>query len=352
MGKMTISALALLAGAGLAAAQPPDLVIPPLTQPAVVSMPADGFQPFAYARGEALWFHRSNSARVFLGEEISVPAIVVSQTLTTENSEFDFEPGFRVQAGYQFGEFLGIEGLYFGTFHWADSAGIANSNPATNALITLYLTIFGGVDGFVYDYRSDLHNAEINLRGNLNTGLWTWSLLTGVRYLNVSEDFALSGASRTLGIFETTQATTSNNLVGFQVGAGLARSLGPIFGLAARGKAGLFMNFAEEHLRNLSISPAGSNVRFDARSAGASAASVVEAGLFLTCQLFPGISLRGGYEVLFVNRLALAPEQLGAVNFDLATVPTTINPGVTGNFLNDRGSAIYQGPSAGLEVRW
>lgn len=309
--------------------------------------------PRWYISAEALWLERSRSQRVFLGEEQDAVAATVVNVLSTEDTDFDYQPGIRILVGRRLSDTLSAEVSYFGLHDWNSAATLANSNPAANSLFSNFLALGGGIpDAFTFNYSSELHNAELNLRSLSVNDRLALSLLGGVRYINLSEECVLGAGSAVLALAEETRTTTNNHLTGLQFGGEAAYRLGDRWSLAALGKGGLFMNFANQHVSNVSTTAGTSTLILDTKTSGTGLAGAVEAGLLLRCRLSDSLTVRGGYQVLYLTGLALAPEQFGSLNNDLSKVPQTVTPGRTGAFLEDRGSALFHGPAVGFEVAW
>ena len=62
------------------------------------------------------------------------------------------------------------------------------------------------------------------------------------------------------------------------------------------------------------------------------------------------IVIGAGYQVFFLNGVALAPNQLTSTNFDIFS--NTITPGRTGRPINDNNNIFFHGPSVGVEITW
>ena len=75
------------------------------------------------------------------------------------------------------------------------------------------------------------------------------------------------------------------------------------------------------------------------------AALLTEGSVDLVADILPSISVRVGYEVLFINSLVLSGE-----NFN-QTSPYG-NQGARVPFVNDDGQVLYHGAHAGLEYIW
>ncbi len=314
-------------------------------------------------RVEAMYLKRDNvSRRVNFSQDglagFADPVFVLS----TDDLDFEFEPGFRIEFRHEFGASSNVEASYFGTFHWSSSA------TATSDIDNLFSPFSDfGVDpagGFLetdqatqhtIDYKSDLHSGEINWRtGYISPyarvhGSW----YVGARYFNLNEQFSFhsvalqhidprTGLSRGPGEF-TYQTRTNNNLIGAQLGTDLQICVLPGLMVGGEIAAGVFGNSSSQTnvLFGTTLDPALRErvTREDVALAG-------EAGVSAVWQITPRFTLRGGYEVLYIDGVALAPE-----NFD-PTPPFLIPSAPRNPQVNDNGHVLYHGVTAGVEYIW
>ena len=190
----------------------------------------------------------------------------------------------------------------------------------------------------IWDYGSQLYNAECNVRWNPSGPV---TVLAGFRWVNLSE--SLLGALEPPFVpreIPFWNATTSNNLYGFQIGADgklLQRGRFSIEGLV---KAGLFDNDAEEttivsiHKLPLTASASTNHAAFAGQT-----------GLQCKYQLAKGLVLRVGYEAIWLQGVALAPGQIQETYINTHFVHSTVQAlGV-----NCNSGAFYHGATTGLE---
>ncbi|MCS7166553.1 MAG: hypothetical protein RMI91_13370 [Gemmatales bacterium] len=308
---------------------------------------ADGCA-WLYGSAEALWLRRTDSRRENLTFN-DVPVFV----LNTDAGEFDHEIGARFLVGMFLDRNTSVEALYFGLHDWSKMASV--TDPAQT--LQPYWGQFGvpgGLDdsaftdafahGFQYDSR--LHNVELNLRQWYSPYL---STLVGFRYVYVRDKFAFFSFDDP-GVpiggpgFGLYQVNTKNHLLGLQIGAdGSYPVLWDNLVLGIRGKAGLFINSAKQTSRFFN-NPTGEGPITDAITDedGNRLASLVEVGAYVTYWITPNIAVRGGYDLIYVAGLALAPE-----NLDNSPLPLNARSN-----LKDNGDIIYHGPSIGVEFRW
>ena len=152
------------------------------------------------------------------------------------------------------------------------------------------------------DYRSEMNSAELNYRHWLTPEL---SVIAGFRYLNWHENLntAFDTASPLPPGTVNQFYHTSNNLFGFQTGGDWKHSFNDKFGIELGTKVGIYGTRTEmdgtASFPGLGTSPT---------SAGSSRASFVgEIGVIGTYKLTNYLNARLGYQVMWVEGLALAP---------------------------------------------
>lgn len=188
-----------------------------------------------------------------------------------------------------------------------------------------------------WDYATKLYNAECNVRWNPDPRV---TALAGFRWINLGEN--LDGT-----LFPPVPSweppfwntTTTNNLFGFQIGADGKLWERDRFSINGLAKAGVFDNFAEQ---TTSVSVIAKQVRTGSDSS-THAAFVGETGLQGKYQVTNALALRAGYEVIWLEGVALAPGQIQETSVDL--VPKAVHAiGV-----NCNSGAFYHGATVGLE---
>ncbi len=286
-----------------------------------------------FVQADALFLERSNASDEILvstGGDSGFPQPVV----TIDDLGTDFESGLRLSVGRLVNSDQSLEVAYFGLQSWGAEFTVSDPPPDTE-------TLFGGeftVAHFVT--RSELHNAEINLRRHVfPSGRFSAATLVGVRYLSFKDRFVVSqdlvDTMDSAG-FRLFDINADNDLIGAQLGGDFLFSVTRRLRFGASGKAGLLLNLADLETiidsRDIGTIIVGdSNERL---------AGIVEVGLTATWQVTPNLAVRGGYQVIYVGGLALAPE-----NYDPLSL--VLDP-----HLKDNGDLVLDGPSAGLEAAW
>jgi hypothetical protein len=163
----------------------------------------------------------------------------------------------------------------------------------------------------------------------------------GFRFIDVGNDLNIAAERAEFGGVENGTYTihTDNRLFGGQIGARLRATVNR-FGLELTGKTGIYGNAAEQNQTVIdypdfplrpTTSAKGGNVAFEG-----------EVNLSAICRLTDVWSLKAGYSLIWIEGLALAPDQL---DFNFAASPS-------GNQLTNTGGLFLHGANAGIEARW
>jgi len=191
-----------------------------------------------------------------------------------------------------------------------------------------------------WDYASRLYNAEVNMRRNLGRRV---TVLAGFRWVNLSEDLEgilLPPTAHGTGSFWDAQ--TKNNLYGFQIGMDAKLLEHNRFTIDSVLKAGIFDDHVDE----------ATSVRMERIQFGESASTnclafVGELGVQCKCQVTPRLSLKAGYEVIWLQGVALAPGQISKTYCHYTDLPQDIYVQALG--INCSSGVFYHGATAGLE---
>jgi hypothetical protein len=184
-------------------------------------------------------------------------------------------------------------------------------------------------------YQSRLHSAEFNLRFNSSFGRLTW--LAGFRWIGLDEQLdmragPLYGRYPAYFIFRT-----NNNLFGGQVGADVAvLDRGP-FHVGCTLKAGLYGNAARNAFDYDDSNGTSTLLSSDRQDQVAFAGDINVTGVY---QCTKHLALQGGYQLLWIQDVAIAGDQLAAVNSD------------AGNGITSNGRVFYHGALASINFTW
>ena len=338
-----------------------------------------------YFASDAILWHRSTAPKQTLTTIVHPSPLVQSglQTsvgLTTDAPGFKYEPGMRITLG----RYLGRDNrnrdhlwefTYLGLNDWESSAAVGiDQNVFENAFLFLGPNPSGDFPAFnfalnhSYTYTSDLNSFELNRKLRFRLGRdrillnpdgewqrectpgWTPSFFGGVRAMQVDENFtfvSLGGRfdddNNFIFVPEEENARyeiqTNNELVGLQIGTELyEQHCNWSFGV--RAKLGGLVNFANQK-SFLQITSLENPIDFPAfREASDTQLSfLAELGIVASYQLKPNVALRASYDFMYLQGLALGPQQH---QFNFAAPPKL----VSGNHI------LYDGASAGLEIVW
>jgi len=286
--------------------------------------------------------------------------------LDTTDLDFDNESSFRFSAMFQWGAGSDIEFTYFGLFFWDSSASVTDPG---NLLFSPFSDFGNNPAGFTetdfanfasIDYESSFDSFEVNFRQRWMAPncRYQGSCLCGFRYFKLDEDFNYFVQATVPGdpaadppIPDTLAALQNNinvhnNMVGAQIGGDIWMCIVPGLRIGAEGKAAVLGNhIAVENTIT-------TNVPVDGGVPPPSVEDIVEddvsflgeANIIVTYRLNYNWTLRGGYTFLYVDGVALAPE-----NFN--SDPPFVN-GPRQEFLNDNGAVFYHGWFGGAEYLW
>jgi hypothetical protein len=266
-------------------------------------------------------------------------------------SSNDFQQGFAAgprldlirhgDRGYDF------ELSYFQIDGWSSDRSVGPDNP----IDWLVMRAPGGftqtnqpprlaTQAMVWDYATKLYNAELNVRWNPYRRV---TMLAGFRWMNLGENLVGTLNPTTFpseqSYWNFWNATTTNNLYGFQIGADGKLWEHGRFSINGLVKGGIFDNNAEQ-TTEVSV------IAKQQRTASAStnhAAFVGETGLQCKYQLGERLLLRAGYEALWLQGVALAPGQIQ----ETYTTASPIAVQVIG--VNFNSGVFYHGATAGVE---
>lgn len=251
---------------------------------------------------------------------------------------------------------------FYGGGDWMQSTSLEASTPnglEIPAYIDRVNPSFDGARRLAFDYQSEMNSGEWNylVRQRMSrdqmvlqpSGEWvrraaptrTTSYLAGLRYLNHRERLDFNAfeipVSAALDEGGNYNILTENNMLGFQ-GGGTMSLEASRWSIGVTGKMGAFWNRIDLNSRfqvgeTTIVNSGVTNSDEDDLS------FIGEFQLTGKWHLRPNLSLRAGFEMLFVDSIALAPFQL---NF----IPGGFTP------IAAAGDSVYMGTSLGVESYW
>jgi hypothetical protein len=224
-----------------------------------------------------------------------------------------------------------LSATYWGLQQWSVSNAIyGDPNNDTVLAYSPYLqlpTLLNGLDDTLgYTYESQIENVEANFlyRVGSQGPYWQFQWLWGVRYVNLSEQFTLTGIDDANAAVENLSSSTTNNMLGLQAGLLFVRGWDR-FQWETGLKVGLMANMYRQHVTDMASEPGGTPggfMPYDVSNNGCALAGMFELTLAAKFRLTDNLWLRLGYQVYDFTGLALAPRQLsdwghgGNVAFD------------------------------------
>jgi hypothetical protein len=299
--------------------------------------------PRTYVQAEAIFLGRNNrsgnQALVFDMNQPRGSDVLVG----TCDLDFDFEPGVRALLRHYLDDCCAVEASYFGIFDWAATEKACGRNSlAIPGDLGLASNDFFEADIMRVDYSADLHNVEVNFVKSCGScccdGGRRLSCFVGPRYLGLEEELNIRSTDFDEGTSDY-NVRADNDLYGVQIGGRVERWTNR-FGWEVTGRAGIFGNDVRQS-QFVTDFPPPFELRPRTGADGGRVAFVGDLSLSLTYRLTSRCSLRGGYNVMWVEGVALAPDQL-----DFTLTPTS------GSGLNDNGGVFLHGAHVGVEARW
>lgn len=272
--------------------------------------------------------------------------------LGTEDLGFDYEANMRLTFAAQVGPAGLVEFSYLGLGNWNSAAAVTSNGDLFSPF-----SQFGLVPAFGFDesdqasfaslaYSSTFDSYELSLRRRWQgpTCLFHGSYLAGVRHFRLEEQAIhnIVGRNGTLGYV----IGTSNALTGFQLGGDLYMCAIPGISVGGEIKAGIYGNAADQ-VSSLTSTTGGVTTAATEALGNDQAAFLGEAGVNVLYRVNQNITLKGGYQCLYVSSVALAAE-----NANFAPASTAGIVGARTPTINVGGHVFYHGATGGVEFAW
>ncbi len=187
-------------------------------------------------------------------------------------------------------------------------------------------------------YGSALFNTEVNFRRRFSPQA-TW--LAGFRTIQVRDDFAASVDLAQPGVHANFDLRTHNFLYGAQTGLDLNLwNRGGPLSIDGLFKAGIFGNSANQRTSDISTFNGTQVFQANLNDGRGQVAFVGEIALTGVYRVTDRFSLRAGYQLLWIDGVALATDQFPALNFPAQ------------NGIHTTGTLFYHGALVGGELRF
>jgi hypothetical protein len=269
-------------------------------------------------------------------QDVEIARVNGATVLSTSSIDPEFDAGGEFTLGARIFDCYRIEGSYWGSFEWSDSATFQRTG---GDIATLLSGGFGNPltaldDNTLVSISSltRMNNAEVNLLYwiDMPPGSLDVSLLVGGRFLQIDEQFLLE--TNAAGDVEV---TTDNELWCLQVGLSSDWLLHSRFWVDFDIK-GAICNNSVSLVENAS-GPSFLTAEQDRTS------WLGDFSLVGNWQVTPWLVARLGYQALFVNGVALAPH-----NIETNTVLRTLGPVQ----IDDSDNIVFHGPVIGIAGVW
>ena len=278
------------------------------------------YEPMWEVTAGAVFLNRSRPNPGGILTPIGAPGIISN----AGDFGFGWNAGPDVTVARQMANGLGWDVRYFNALN---STATADYPGVTGARV--FGTNILGITSLSASDVSNLDSGEINLSAKEND---VCTFLAGFRWIELQDQLTYTYNHGVL----TTAFNDMNRLYGGQAGVDLALlNCGGPLRIDAAFKAGAYSNGAENSFR--------ANAIFASHSESSSQAAFVgDIDVAASYQLSKHLALRGGYQLLWIDELALATNN--AVN--------AAATGSTAAGIKTNGSVFYQGATAAMEFTW
>ena len=320
-------------------AQPPPVYVPqsyvtPGTQP-YPGLGAGNPAQFGFNNFQPLWTGQLSVLYMTRTESSSFPLLINGGGMTVVDAnqlDFGWTSGYDIGLSRKYGPSMNFELRYFQIDGW--TALYSSPFAGTDALTTSPLTptVIPGTVNYFYD--SLLRSFEANFVNRLST-YGSGRLAIGFRWLTVRENLLQTFATA-LPMDPTYNISTKNNLYGLQLGSDGTCYNNRRFAVNWWIKGGVYANVGSQ---DSTVDTFGLATGIDKTTV----AFMGETGLIADFQLFPNVSLIGGYQLLYISGVALAADQqLNMSSFASGLVPARL----------DHSDVFYHGALVGIDFHW
>jgi hypothetical protein len=290
--------------------------------------------PGYYLQAEAPILLRSTIGSRASNQPLVINTITNATLLSTD--QFDnagVQAGFRLLLGHQSSDGQAWEASFLRIDDWRSSARVVgNSDLAIPGDLGLATLDFFNADTMQVSLATQLDSFEIDYLRSFDI----ISLLGGFRYLNVSEQLEITPSdSVTAG--GQYRISTGNNLFGAQIGARMGRQVGRL-SWSITGKAGMFDN---EVRQRQYVEDFPAFILRNTQTNSAQLAFVGDMNFSAGYRLNDVWSIRAGYNLMWIDGVALAAQQ---VDFT--------NTATSGTNVITKSGLFLHGVNVGLEARW
>lgn len=303
----------------------------PVEPPSMEEIPTPEYEVYEEETAEAVaagggvyWTLQFDALFLRRAEQAVLPLVNGATPYGAQDLDVPFKFGPRVSliGSNLYGPWA-AEFTYFSVDGWlaqrtSDTATTLFTTPAINF----------GARTVTSAYRESLYSTEFNIRRQFWNQI---DVISGFRMIELQSDLFtdLVGSSH--------HVNTNNHLYGYQLGGDWRFFSGYHFDFNTWAKAGIYGNAADQSTDIVNVGGAVPNYGVQ----GGRAAFVGELGVAGAYRWNGWLAVRGGYQMLWLDGLAMAPDQIPVSN--VATGVAT---------LDTSKSLLYHGGFMGLEVIW
>jgi hypothetical protein len=283
---------------------------------------------------DALYLHRSgiHNREIVLRCNCSNPRFLNTRNVV---DKMGFEPGFRVGAGIHPNSGSSLDGNYLYMRQW--SARKRRTGNLTYPFESRFFAPgFTNAERVVAKYKSQFWSAEGNYWGHVTprySDYYAFAWILGVRHASLKEEFFLNFyKGLNVGNYNT---RTKNWLIGPQVGFAFDWTPTELWMWTLSGK---FAPMADRIRQKVFLSDqGGALVLRDSHRKKWNLAFLADVALSLAFRIGSHVNIHGGYQLIYLTGVALAPEQL--------SYSTNLR---RGRRIHDGGNALMQGAFLGI----
>jgi hypothetical protein len=266
---------------------------------------------------------------------LQADALLIHRTQNGFDGNMDWGTGPRFVLGIPFGDCNAIEFAYFSI------QGMNGDVSAAGPVRAVVGDVVGTGTNLSSSYHSFMQNAELNFRHFVSP---QFSIMAGFRYVNWHETLGASfNPVNPFGVVTLPTGTitenyhTNNNVYGFQIGGDWKTPVENRFGFEISAKTGVF-GVRAEMADDTNIPNRGG---FSIHGSGSHPTWIGEIGLTATYRVTDYIKIRAGYQVMWLEGVALAPAQVDAIVRSAAA-----------STIDMRGGVFLHGAVIGIDYRW
>lgn len=257
----------------------------------------------------------------------------------TDAAAFDFGVSSGIEAGIISYDVLGdidieLRGMWLDD--WSDQVNQTFTGTTVQISASPPLGTSGPRSGFA-TYNSKFLSTELNARYGIFNSSCDTTFVLGVRAMRLDENLnaTLTDPSGVLPD-EIFQTSATNRLVGLQIGFDRVFSTNCNWCLKFTGRTGLYKNSGQQQSQLISLATPA--VTFPANDSATDLAFQAELAVHGKFRLCSCANIIASYRAMYLNGLALAPEQLAATDF------------LTGSGHHNNSSLLLHGVTVGLEL--